>query len=172
MGMSTSELLEFRANKDEFFGGSHQSPISHEDRHHWDGLNYFEPNETLSLRLEMADGDRSILSTQTSDGQARTYLRIGQISFEVDGQPVTLTVLQTDGDNDLFLPFRDSTSGKESYGAGRYLDLELNEDDTVTVDFNYAYNPYCAYSDAFSCPLPPVENWLQVPIRAGEAIYH
>ncbi len=171
MGMSTSELLEFRANKDEFLGGSHQSPIPHEDRHHWEGLNYFEPNEALSLRLELTEGDGSTLSTQTSDGQERTYKRLGQVSFEVQGAPATLTVLQTEGGGDLFLPFRDSTSGNDSYGAGRYLDLELNEDGTVTVDFNYAYNPYCAYSDAYSCPLPPVENWLQVPIQAGEASY-
>ncbi|MBT8206662.1 MAG: DUF1684 domain-containing protein, partial [Acidimicrobiia bacterium] len=72
------------------------------------------------------------------------------------------------GAHGYFVPFRDATSGKESYGAGRYLDVHPNEDGTVTLDFNYAYNPYCAYDEAFSCPLPPIENWLEVPIAAGE----
>jgi uncharacterized protein (DUF1684 family) len=70
-----------------------------------------------------------------------------------------------------FLPFRDATSGNESYGAGRYLDVEPGRDGRVQSDFNLAYNPYCAYNDAFSCPLSPSENWLRVPIRAGEAAY-
>ena len=169
--MSTTQILEFRANKDELFGGSHQSPIPHEDRHDWGGLNYFEPNEALSLTLPIAEGDESTLSVQTSDGQERVYRRVGRVTFEVEGETATLTLLGTDGQPGLFLPFRDSTSGKGSYGAGRYLDLEANDDGTVDVDFNYAYNPYCAYSEAYSCPLPPVENWLQVPIRAGEADY-
>ena len=79
-----------------------------------------------------------------------------------------MLVLYTTGHDGYFLPFRDSTSGKTTYGAGRYIDLEPNPDGSVTIDFNMAYNPYCAYNDSYSCPLPPVENWLQIPIEAGE----
>jgi uncharacterized protein (DUF1684 family) len=74
------------------------------------------------------------------------------------------------GSHELFLPFRDTTSGKETYGAGRYLDLHAHGDEVV-VDFNYAYNPNCAYNPDWNCPLPPAENWLKVPIRAGEKAF-
>ena len=84
---------------------------------------------------------------------------------------LTLALYATPGHEGYFLPFRDATSGRETYGAGRYLDLAPPHDGKVTVDFNLAYNPYCAYSDSFSCALPPVENWLQVPIRAGEMAF-
>jgi uncharacterized protein (DUF1684 family) len=89
------------------------------------------------------------------------------VSFEVRGEAVSLALYDS-GHPGYFLPFRDATSGKASYGAGRYLDIEPNSDGTVTIDFNLAYNPFCAYNDAYSCPLPPTENWLQVPIEAGE----
>ena len=78
------------------------------------------------------------------------------------------TLYQARGEDSLFLPFRDALSGKETYGAGRYLDVAPPHSGHVVVDFNYAYNPSCAYDPQFSCPLPPRENWLQVPIRAGE----
>ncbi len=73
---------------------------------------------------------------------------------------------------EVFIPFRDGTSGKESYPAARYLDIEETDDDNYVIDFNYAYNPYCAYSDDYICPLPPKENWLGVRIVAGEMNYH
>jgi uncharacterized protein (DUF1684 family) len=81
-----------------------------------------------------------------------------------------LTLYST-GHPGYFIPFRDQTSGDTTYGAGRYLDVEPNGDGTVTVDFNYAYNPSCVYSDGYSCPLPPIENWLKVPIEAGEMMF-
>ncbi len=89
--------------------------------------------------------------------------------FEVDGEPVSLALYDT-GHPGYFLPFRDRTSGSETYGAGRYLDIEPSDDGTATIDFNEAYNPFCAYNDAYACPLPPPENWLQVRIEAGERL--
>ena len=86
------------------------------------------------------------------------------------GEPAQLTLYASDDSDELFLPFRDSTSGHESYGAGRYLELHPHGDDVV-IDFNYAYNPNCAYDPSWSCPLPPVENWIKVPIRAGERVF-
>jgi hypothetical protein len=80
-----------------------------------------------------------------------------------------VTLYASDETHDLFLPFRDATSGRETYGAGRYLEVEPpGPDGGVEIDLNYAYNPYCAYNPEWSCPIPPGENWLTVPIRAGE----
>ncbi len=89
--------------------------------------------------------------------------------FEVGGEPTQVTLFASEGSRELFLPFRDATSGTQTYGAGRYLEVEpASLDGTVEVDFNYAYNPYCAYNPQWSCPIPPGENWLAVPIGAGE----
>lgn len=107
---------------------------------------------------------------QTTTGEEQVYSRFGLVRFQVDGLPAQLTLYASAGSHDLFLPFRDATSGKESYGAGRYLDLHTHGDE-VAIDFNYAYNPNCAYNPEWSCPLPPGENWLKVPIRAGEMTF-
>lgn len=148
-------------------GRSEHSPLDHAARHGFEGLEYYEPNEDLVFSLPVAEGDHSRVRVQTSDGQERVYERAGTVTFRVGAQDVTLTLYST-GHPGYFVPFRDATSGKDTYGAGRYLDVEPKADGTVTIDFNYAYNPFCAYNDAFSCPLPPVENWLPVPIEAGE----
>ncbi len=160
-------LTRHREHKDEFFQHSPQSPLPHERRHGFGGLSYYEPNPDLVFTLPV-DGDvEGELDVQTSDGQVRRYRRVGRVTFDVDGEPAELTLYST-GHHGYFVPFRDKTSGQETYGAGRYLELEPNEDGTVTIDFNYAYNPFCAYDEAYSCPLPPIENWLRVPIEAGE----
>src|SRR5205823_4054425 len=85
--------------------------------------------------------------------------------------PARLMLYASDDSDELFVPFRDATSGQETYGAGRYLEIHAHGDNVV-IDFNYAYNPNCAYDPAWSCPLPPIENWLKVPIRAGEKAFH
>ncbi len=165
--MDIRALLEFREAKDHFFGNSLESPLSHEARRVFDGLDYYDPNPDLVFRLRVEPGDDSEVRVGTSDGAERTYRRAGTVRFDVNGEATQLTLYAT-GHTGYFLPFRDSTSGRDTYGAGRYLDIEPNEDGTVTLDFNYAYNPTCAYDEAYSCPLPPVENWLRVPIEAGE----
>ena len=165
--MDTLALMEFREAKDHFFGQSHESPLSHEVRHDFAGLEYYDPNPDLVFRLPVDAGDESEVRVGTSDGAERTYRRTGKVHFEVNGETVELTLYST-GHPGYFLPFRDATSGRSTYGAGRYLDIEPNDDGTVILDFNYAYNPTCAYDEAYSCPLPPAENWLRVPIEAGE----
>ena len=107
---------------------------------------------------------------QTSSGDARAYLRYGRLRFTLDGQDVALTLYADVDSGAFFLPFVDALRGRETYGAGRYLDPEPLADGQFLVDFNLAYNPYCAYNDDWSCPLTPVENWLPVPIRAGEKL--
>ena len=110
----------------------------------------------------------------TSKGTRRLYNRVGFFDLIIDGARVRIQAYQS-AERDspsLFIPFRDGTSGKESYASARYLDLEVEHNDEYAVDFNYAYNPYCAYSDDYVCPLPPQENWLRAAIRAGEKKYH
>ena len=168
--MDIDELLEHRRDKDEFFRSSHHSPLEPADQVGFSGLAYFDPNPELVFTLNPEAADGSVVTVQTSDGQQRSYQRAAAVSFDVGDDEATLTLYST-GQPGYFIPFRDKTSGKETYGAGRYLDIEPNPDGTVTIDFNLAYNPYCAYNEAYSCPLPPVENWLQVPIEAGEKKY-
>lgn len=165
------ELIELRRQKDAFFGRDPRSPIPESERAGFTGLVYFPPNGDLVYTLRPEPGDGEPVRIGTSDGQVREYRRAAVARFEVDGEEATLALLTTPHHPGFFLPFRDATSGNETYGAGRYLDLEPNPDGTVTIDFNLAYNPSCAYDDAYSCPLPPPENWLRVPIRAGEKAY-
>ena len=167
-----SELDEFRAEKDRFFRHDPHSPLTRDARASFDGLSYFPPNDALAIRgpLEIDGIDREErIVMQTTTGGEQVYRRAGVVRFEVNGEPAQLTLFASDDSHDLFLPFRDATSGNESYGAGRYLEVDPpGADDVVDVDLNYAYNPFCAYSLEWSCPIPPGENWLRVPILAGE----
>ncbi len=110
-----------------------------------------------------------MIAMQTSTGGVQTYNRYGRLKFEVDGQEAALTLYA--GPHGFFLPFVDSLAGKETYGAGRYLEPEQLDDGKFLVDFNLAYNPYCAYNESWSCPLTPFANRLKAPIRAGEMIF-
>jgi uncharacterized protein (DUF1684 family) len=167
--MGPGELATYRANKDAYFRNSRHSPIPPAQRHDFAGLAYFDWNPELVFAVPVQVTDRTEVTIATSDGAARTYYRAGTVDLTIGAEPVTLTVFDA-GQPGLFLPFRDATSGRETYGAGRYLDLHPNDDGTVTIDFNLAYNPFCAYSDSFSCALPPLDNWMSVPIEAGERI--
>jgi uncharacterized protein (DUF1684 family) len=120
------------------------------------------------LETEGVDRDERIVMPTTTGGE-QVYRRAGVVRFHVDGEPTQVTLYASDDTHDLFLPFRDATSGRETYGAGRYLEVEPpGPDGRVVIDLNYVYNPYCAYNPEWSCPIPPGENWLTVPIRAGE----
>jgi len=170
----TGELARFRAEKDRFFRDDPHSPLTPDARADFEGLSYFPPNDALAIRgpLETDGVDRQErIVMQTTTGGEQVYRRAGVIRFEVDGDPAQLTLFASGDAPGLFLPFRDATSGTESYGAGRYLEVDPPGpagEVEVEVDLNYAYNPFCAYSPEWSCPIPPGENWLSVPIRAGE----
>jgi uncharacterized protein (DUF1684 family) len=166
-----TELENFRAQKDDFFASHPQSPLTAAQKLTFDGLRYFD--EDSSLRLEVTATpfpEREQIEIQTSTGDVRVYTRFARFKFSVDGQEAELTIYETG--HGFFLPFVDSLAGKETYPAGRYLDLEPLSDNRFLVDFNLAYSPYCAYNDKWSCPLTPFENRLKVPIRAGEKIFH
>ena len=117
---------------------------------------------------EFPNDSKDVIQMATSTGDTAPHTRWGQLKFEVDGVPVVLTVYRSAGGDDYFLPFMDATTGDESYADGRYLDLPATGDGRLVVDFNYAYNPYCAYNPHWSCPIPPSENRLTVAINAGE----
>lgn len=164
-----SALTEFRQQKDEFFKHDWQSPLEADQRQNFTGLKYYPENPALRFTLPiMPYADQERVTMITSTGSAREYVKYGQFSFEVNGEVATLQVYQDADHGDFFLPFVDATAPDETYGAGRYLDLAPNADGTFTIDFNYAYNPYCAYNDKWSCPIPPKENRLTVRIEAGE----
>jgi uncharacterized protein (DUF1684 family) len=165
-----TELEQFRAQKDTFFKGHPQSPLLPEQQNMFEGLRYFPENPALRLIVPIEEFvDKDCIVMQTSTGDVRAYARCGRLRFSVDGQAAELT-LYADGDA-YFLPFADVLAGNETYGAGRYLEPEPLADGRFLVDFNLAYNPYCAYNDDWSCPITPSENRLAVPIRAGEQIY-
>lgn len=169
-GVKRKQLIEFRTQKDQFFRQDPDSPIPEHLRASFSGLEYYPPDPTLDLELDIEPADGSRVLLETSDGAQRQYRKAVKVHFEVEGEMVELTLLAADHghDHSLFLPFRDATSGNETYGAGRYLDVDAPTERKVRIDFNLAYSPSCAYDDRYSCPLPPIENWLRVPIRAGE----
>ena len=163
-----SDLDDFRHEKDEFFKHHPQSPLTREQKKAFTGLSYFPENEALRLEAPVEEFDpKPEIEMQTSTGDVQRYRKYGRFKFTVDGQPAELTLYQ--GEHGFFLPFVDALAGKETYGAGRYLEPEpLGHDNLFAVDYNVAYNPYCAYNPNWSCPLTPFENRLKVPIRAGE----
>lgn len=166
-----SDLKEFRREKDAFFGSHPQSPLTHEQQHAFKGLKYFPENASLRLEIPVEKFPaRETISMLTTGGDPQIYQRYGRIQFVVEGQKAELTLYSSE--DVFFLPFVDSLAGRETYPAGRYVEVEQLPDGKFRVDFNLAYNPYCAYNEKWSCPLTPFENRLKVPIRAGEKIFH
>jgi uncharacterized protein (DUF1684 family) len=166
-----SDLKTLREEKDAFFASDPNSPLTREQQKGFEGLSYFDENPELRFELEIKPAlSGEGVEMQTSTGDVQVYQRLGKIRFSVDGQAVELTIFTNE--HGLFLPFVDGQTGRETYGAGRYLEPELLGDGRVHVDFNLAYNPYCAYNDRWSCPITPLENRLTVPIRAGEKNFH
>jgi uncharacterized protein len=141
------------------------------------GLKYFPPNFALRFELPLVPNPKPetmvIMSTR---GNQRRATRVGWFEFLVEGKPARLEAVRLlepgVGENDLGIFFRDATTGKESYALGRYVDVKKLEGGRYLLDFNFAYNPACAFSDHYNCPIPPRENVLQMPIRAGEMDSH
>ena len=169
-GGMMSELTDFRTEKDEIFRRHPQSPLTPEQRRDFTGLNYFPENDALRMEVTVELlKDQESVEMQTSTGGVQEYVRFGKFRFQVEGQDAVLTIYKAD--YGYFLPFADSLAGKETYPAGRYLEPEELPGSRFLVDFNLAYNPYCAYNEMWSCPITPAENRLKVPIRAGEMLY-
>lgn len=168
------KLEQARQKKDASFRSGKDSPIPDTLRAGFAGLNYYpiKPEYRIIARLERFP-EEEFLQIKTSTGSSESYLRWGWAHFQWQGQQLQLLILQpTTGDTDyLFAPFADETSARETYGAGRYLDIPEPEGNKVVLDFNQAYNPYCAYNETYTCPLPPAENILPIAVEAGEKSY-
>ncbi|NJO03861.1 MAG: DUF1684 domain-containing protein [Bacteroidia bacterium] len=173
-----SRIEAQRQQKDSLFADSTaHGPLSEADRAGFDGLRYFaiDPQYRVTARL-VRNTKPTERKMATSDHRSRSYRVFGELHFSLGGQNCHLTIYEPlqpipGYPKHLFLPFTDQTSGQESYGGGRYLDLTIPKSDTLELDFNRAYNPYCAYSPAYSCPIPPRQNRLPIAVRAGEKIY-
>jgi len=172
-----SRILRERVEKDEYMKNADESPFD-EAKNSFKGLSYFDVNEKYRVIANLKPiENKKVIILPTSSGEESKYLEYGWVEFELEGVKNRLLLLEvmamgvTRGT--LFLAFADETSAGETYGGGRYLDLKkMPGAGSMILDFNKAYNPYCAYVDKFSCPLPPRENILKVAIKAGEKNYN
>ncbi|SDR30521.1 DUF1684 domain-containing protein [Natronobacterium texcoconense] len=180
-----AELESKREEKDGFFGEHPQSPIPPEERDGFDGLDYFDPDADYRVTATATvHDDPEVVLMDTTTGREMRYLRTVTLTFDLEREDddledgtYELAAYQqerpgSEQPEPLFVPFRDKTTGQQTYQGGRYMELasdrELADGDELVVDFNLAYTPFCAYSETFDCPLPPEENWLEVTIPAGE----
>jgi uncharacterized protein (DUF1684 family) len=166
------ELTEARDAKDEQFRETSDSPVPKEKRDALLPLRYFpiDPNYAVPAALKLAN-ERPVFEMPTSTGTLRRMQLVGTLEFTLQGEPRSLGAFVPEGTEQiasLFVPFADLTTGTDTYSAGRYLDINPTSTGYYTIDFNRAYNPYCAYNASYECPFPPTSNRLKVAIRAGE----
>jgi len=173
-----SQIRKQRLQKDASFK-TDDSPIPDEQKASFVGLRYFPIDLKYRYQLRLHKyRQQDVFDITTSSGVLRKAAKYGYFEFEIQGRNSRLQVyklldIQENHPNLLFVPFKDATSGKETYGGGRYLDFHKNSSDTYLLDFNLAYNPSCAYGkDGYNCPIPPAENVLEVAILSGEKDYH
>jgi uncharacterized protein (DUF1684 family) len=166
-----------RREKDGFFGQHWQSPIPSQGRAEFQGLDYYPPNPDLRFEPELYEHeDKKTVRMTYTKGEEQDFVRWGEFRFEIGDEECVLQAYKRDVEEEqLFVPFRDATSGQETYGAGRYIDLDAARDRSAdgkwVLDFNRAYNPWCVYSEDYTCPFVPQENQLAVPVCAGEKNY-
>ncbi|MCA1644071.1 MAG: DUF1684 domain-containing protein [Chloroflexi bacterium] len=176
--IDATTLAWFRASKDALFRDHAQSPIPASERHTFAGLPYWphDPEMRVAAQFKPLDGQPPQPAAQAGPGEV-AFTRIGHFEFHIQSQPFTLAAFWIEGyAGGLFVPFKDATSGQETYGGGRYLldtikSADLGSDAataTVVLDFNYAYHPSCTYDPQWVCPLAPPDSRLAPPIRAGE----
>ncbi|MEX2513018.1 MAG: DUF1684 domain-containing protein [Cyclobacteriaceae bacterium] len=152
-----------------------ESPLTESQKEELDSLSFFPIDLEYKVRARMVPVEnRKIQTLPMTDGSVERYIRHSFAEFDLKGKPVRLLLLQAEDETDMrnfFLAFADETSGDLSYGGGRYINLRQDGQNSITIDFNLAYNPYCAYNPDFACPIPPKENILEIPIPTGEKNY-
>lgn len=156
------------------------SPLTAEDLAHFKSLDFYPINEKAFVVAQLVRTENEKpFGMPTSTARKPMYVKYGEVHFQLDGKELKLNVYRNiefskkeEYKNDLFLPFSDLTSGKESYIGGKYIDLKIPTGNTIAIDFNLSYNPYCAYNHKYSCPKVPLENDLAVEIRAGVKKFH
>ena len=167
-------LVEDRSLKDDFFEESPSSPIPIERRGALLPINYYEPDLTYRVpaALEVSP-EQPVFQIPFSTGQIFPMQRVGILKFAINGQPMALSALAETpvrSVESLFIMFKDNTNDSETYGGGRYIELPRTLTGHYELDFNRAYNPNCYYDESWECPVPPRENWLTIPIPAGERL--
>lgn len=173
----TQSLAEFRKDKDEAFRNEGWSPLTDEQKANFRGLSYYSENPKLIFQnvvIDPVDAGQTV-EIPTSAGDTEQYLRAGIIKFSLEGKEYQLHLYKqsfsTNKDlngSEYFLPIKEVTSGSDTYKDGRYVDIEVENGKIPKLDFNYAYNPYCAYNHNWHCPITPEENRLPIKIEAGE----
>ncbi|WP_422348664.1 DUF1684 domain-containing protein [Flagellimonas sp.] len=168
------DILNFQKGLNASFRNPDSSPLPDRYRKDFNGLDFYEPDTTYIVHAKLERTPEAIpflMKTTTNDH--RNEVVYGIAHFELHGTPYQLEIYQSMDEPDegledyLFLPFLDNTNGNETYGGGRYIDLTIPKGDTIVIDFNKAYNPYCVYNKKYSCPLVPRQNYLRTNVRAG-----
>ena len=170
------KIIKERQDKNKLFKFDlEESPIKDEDRNQFDSLNYYSIDYNMRIEADFVENPKQqFLEIDYTDGSKRRYLKLGYAHFNLSGIPQKLLILKPTvfvGEEYLFAPFYDETSANETYGGGRYLEPELIGEKQVLIDFNTAYNPYCAYNEKYNCPFPPKENQISAAVEAGEKIF-
>ncbi|TWO32643.1 DUF1684 domain-containing protein [Seonamhaeicola sediminis] len=170
---------EFQRDMNAQFKDATESPLTEKDRKHFIGLDFFEIDSSYVVKANFKrTPNEKPFKMKTTTNRLPEYVKYGELNFTLKGKNLKLNIYQNqdlinkEGYEDyLFLPFLDETNGEESYGGGRYIDARIPEGDTMVINFNEAYNPYCAYNAKYSCPVVPRENYLRVRIEAGVKIF-
>ncbi|PWH84533.1 hypothetical protein DIS18_00455 [Algibacter marinivivus] len=166
---------EFQKEINANYKDASKSPLKEKDRKNFEGLDFFKFDSTyvVTANFKRTPNEKSF-KMKTTTSRRPIYVKYGELTFNLKGEPFKLNIYQNQGliekegyEDYLFLPFLDETNGLESYGGGRYVDTRIPEGDTMVIDFNKAYNPYCAYNDRYSCPIVPRKNYLKTRIEAG-----
>lgn len=171
---------EFQEELNASFADSLKSPLTNEDRLHFERLDFFPIDEKYIVKAKFVKLKRQKpFDMPTTTARKPKYIKYGELHFTIDSKEMVLKLYRNIGlykrkgfRNYLFLPFLDATNGVETYGGGRYLDMKVPKSNEVIIDFNKAYNPYCVYNHEYSCPIVPLENELDVEINAGVKKYH
>ncbi|PID69521.1 MAG: hypothetical protein CR989_01100 [Flavobacteriales bacterium] len=171
----TAEIKNFQYQLNREFADKKESPLTAIDLKNFTTLPFFKIDSTYRISAEFTlEENPKIFAMPTTTDRLPLYKKYGTATFELNGKRHSLSVYQNQEliqqpkyKNHLFIPFTDSTNGNETYGGGRYIDVEIPRGDTLIIDFNKAYNPYCAYNTDYSCPIPPAENKLRIAVKAG-----
>jgi uncharacterized protein (DUF1684 family) len=175
-----SAVTKFQKELNEEYADAKKSPLTAEDLAVFKTLDFYPASETFCVVAKLIRTQKEKpFEMETSTDRKPLYVKYGELSFTIDGRDFKLNVYKNielskkkEYKDYLFLPFSDLTSGKESYIGGKYIDLRIPKGDTIVIDFNTSYNPYCAYNYKYSCPKVPLENDLDIEIRAGVKKFH
>ena len=170
------KLRTLRKERDRFFKENDHTPLKESDRKKFKGLFYYP----IDLRYAMigtietypTESKPLYVTLPTNREMGKKYVKVGRFKFKWEGKGHVLQIYRPLGGGELFLPFKDKTSGVETFSKGRYLHIEGMPDGKVLIDFNRAHNPFCQFNEKYTCPFAPEENGLDIPIRAGEKRFH